>query len=373
MKIWLNLILRTSSKGFTLLELLLASIMTFFVVSATGYAVLVMTQQSMVSDVASDTQSNLNRAMDFIADEAKSASSISTTATAATAAATNFTLPSQATVVLGLNIAGVSQPVIYYVRQRQSTDVWLGPNIIYRWGPSIDGNGAYTNAATPANWQHNALVDAIASTSYYTSGGNNIAYTGVNQQGQKKCPAGASARVTTDWLAIPTTTPFGSNTGFFACVRNDGSQAEIHAYASLATELSNRGIADSTNANNRNTDKATYGVVTFVYPRSTSPIIVTSTTVAAISQTAQGSLTATGCSSALSVTYVSSTNGTTTTTTSWTPSTTPTFQPLIYPASPNTNAALTISGMTFSNPNTTDNVVTFTNGSCIVTASLNTP
>lgn len=387
MKIWLNLIIRTSSKGFTLLELLLASIMTFFVVSATGYAVLVMTQQSMVSEVASDTQSNLNRAMDFIADEVKSADTIeyptSTIYTNPnTATGNNFSLPAGATVVLALNKSGLTnssgtpRPIIYYIKPTPTpnTEVWLGPNVIYRWGPSLSATGAYTNpdkaGETPANngWRSDALVDAIADSSFYTSGGSNIAYTGINEQGQKKCPAGGTA--TTGWTAIPNT-----SSGFFACVKNDGSQAEIHAYSSLATELSNRGIADSTNANNRNTDRATYGVVTFVYPRSTAPIIVSSTTATAISQPAQASLTATGCSGSLTVNSVNSSGATITNPTSpnWDLSLTSTFQKLIYPASPTSSAALTISGMTYSNTNTTDNVVTFTNGSCIVTASLNTP
>jgi hypothetical protein len=173
---------------------------------------------------------------------------------------------------------------------------------------------------------------------------------------------------TTGATAATTTSPV------FVCVDATGKSAEIRAFASQEAEFGSgkRNLIGS-NSNSRYGDKLRYSAATRAFARSTSPVVVTSTTVAAISQPSQATLTATGCSSALSVTYVSSTNGTTTTTTSWNPSTTTTFQPLIYPASPNTNAALTISGMTFSNPNTTDSSVTFTNGSCVVTANLSTP
>ncbi|WLT37870.1 hypothetical protein NON20_19715 [Synechocystis sp. B12] len=55
----------------------MASVLTFLVVSATGYAVLIMTRDNIASSVSSDLQFNTNRASDFIVDEIKQASFIS--------------------------------------------------------------------------------------------------------------------------------------------------------------------------------------------------------------------------------------------------------------------------------------------------------
>jgi hypothetical protein len=266
MKVWLNLLTRKQLTGFTLTELLIASVMAFFVVSAAGFAILVMTRESLTNQVSGDIQFNLNRAMDFITDEVKSASKVYITEP-------DFTPPDDAQVILGLDNPQLSQPIIYYIKPKISSDVWLGPNIIYRWGPRIDSTGTYDLS----EWKSDALVDGIASTSYYDDNGTNIALSGVDEQG-RKCPAGGTSDdVASGWTAIPnpgvsdpTTTYLGEATGFFVCVKNDGKGVEIHIYSSLVDQLQSVRLTDSgdVDTDSRGFDKASYGVVRYVYPRS---------------------------------------------------------------------------------------------------------
>ena len=54
------------NSGFTLIELLLASFMTFFVVSATGYAMFTVMKENITVIATSDLQKNIDRAVSFI-------------------------------------------------------------------------------------------------------------------------------------------------------------------------------------------------------------------------------------------------------------------------------------------------------------------
>ncbi len=211
------ILLKNSKKGFTLLELLLASIMTLFVVSATGWGLIVMLRENIVATGSSDIQTNLNRAVEFMADETKAASSVYNNLTDVLAADTgnNFN-ESGKTVVLALDY-GLTAPIIYYFQSVSGSNIWLGPNMIYRWGPTMNNSGAFTDSGTPSSWQYEPFMDTISATS---------------DAGTTNCPTTPSA-----WTAIANT-----GNGFFVCVSPDQKQVEIHAYASQEIEFGNRGL-----------------------------------------------------------------------------------------------------------------------------------
>ena len=185
MKIWLNLMARPQSKGFTLLELLIASIMSFFVISATGFAILIMTRQSLVTDISSDLTFNTSRAADFIADEVKQSSFISTATVPA------CTLGGNDQLVFSLAIASTQANVVYYSKTPPpSSPPWRGPSSIYRCGPSLNGDGSLNPSSTVAN----ILLDSVSTSTAATT--------------TPACPLGTTKRPTT-----PTA-------GFFLCVNN---------------------------------------------------------------------------------------------------------------------------------------------------------
>ena len=81
MKSYLNL-LKISNKnphsGYTLVELILASVVTVLVISAAGMGVVFMTQKNMIASADGDIKYNLGRAVDFMSEEIKTASSVAT-------------------------------------------------------------------------------------------------------------------------------------------------------------------------------------------------------------------------------------------------------------------------------------------------------
>ena len=239
MKIYHHLLINQRVRsGFTLIELIMASMLTLVVVGAAGYGTVVMLRENTASSIASDTQYNLNRAADFITEEIKMANSVLTSFT-------STGCPSSASItytpILGLNIAGQSAPVIYCIGT--TTDPWLGKNMIYRWGPALNSDGSY--GSWPTNPQ--PLVDLIAEAPQSST-----------------CPTTPSA-----WTRIPSGTP----KGFFVCIDPKNKMIELHLSAS-ALDI-NTSKAQTTQWINPNTSSrlggmATYEIVTQTFVRAPS-------------------------------------------------------------------------------------------------------
>jgi hypothetical protein len=235
MRIWLNLFTNPQFKGFTLLELLIASVMSFFVVSATGFAILVMTRQSLVTDVSSDLTFNTNRASDFIADEIKQANSLSINSGVLP---TGCTLSGNDQFVIRLVIDGAPNDIIYYTKTPSGND-WRGPSSIYRCGPNLTGTGGY--GAT----QEHILVDSISTD--------------------------ATARA--DNCSTGTQFPNSPAAGFYICVNDVGTDLslnqpaekliEMHITAS-SSDLADRGLGREGNS----ASSGTYATTTNIYARS---------------------------------------------------------------------------------------------------------
>ncbi len=240
MKSYLNL-LKISNKnphsGYTLVELILASVVTVLVISAAGMGVVFMTQKNMIASADGDIKYNLGRAVDFMSEEVKTASLIRSSTGSINA--TNFSSTGK-TVVLAIRVPGVSQDIIYYTQAPGNP--WLGNVGIHRWGPAIDASGAYTNATTPSAWTGQLLVDLIASTQAPGDGG---------------CPSG--------WTALPSTT-----VGFFVCVNGTNKIVEIHAAAAAQNNtVSNPlGWGSGSGGGYAAAGEPTYGIITQAYARA---------------------------------------------------------------------------------------------------------
>lgn len=193
--------------GFTLIELLIAAGITFLVISASLASLVEVMKINQQSESETLRRQDLNRALDFMADEIRRGATVTPSATtAAQAALPEFTLPVGATPVLAITIPGVSKPVIYYLAA--SANPWLPPSLIRRWGPAFDANGDYVNPTLPAQWDTDpsdglgdVLVDAIDNQP--------------SSQGTV-CPK--------DWIANP---PLVARTGFYSCVSSDGRSVNV--------------------------------------------------------------------------------------------------------------------------------------------------
>lgn len=209
-----------NSAGFTLIELLIAAFLTLFVISIAGFGLAWSVQNNKTAKSETERRVELNRALDFMADEIRQAKPIAIDASdnlsvIAPTFDDDTTAPATKTPVLTLQIPGVSQRVIYYVAVKPDTGInsaYFGPNMVYRWGPTFNGNGTYTNATTPASWQHRPLVDSIVSTAPSSTTATSL--------------CGSSS-----WYLNP---PSASVTGFYACVDSGGKIAKIGLRGTLS-------------------------------------------------------------------------------------------------------------------------------------------
>lgn len=202
------------SAGFTLVELLVGALLTTTVVSLTGFGVVSMIQTNKTAKGATERRVELNRALDFISDEIKQARVIATNAsTDASTGAPGFS-SSGKTPVLSLQIPGVDQRVIYYIASKETGSPWLGPKVVYRWGPSFTSSGGYSEPTNLDSWTDEPLADVIVDTAPSST---------------PSCPA-------TDWSLNP---PSGSITGFYTCVGPSRRIAEIHLRGKLTDAYGN--------------------------------------------------------------------------------------------------------------------------------------
>jgi hypothetical protein len=237
MKNYLNLLKKNTKSGYTLVELILAAVVTVLVISAAGMGVVLMTQKNMIASADGDVKYNLGRAVDFMSEEVKTASLIRSSAGSINA--TDFSSTGK-TVVLAIRVPGVSQDIIYYTQAPGNP--WLGNVGIHRWGPALDSSGAYTNATTPSAWTGQLLVDLIASAQASGDGG---------------CPSG--------WTALPSTT-----VGFFACVNSTNKMVEIHAAASSQNNTVSNPLnwGSGSGGGYAAAGEPTYGIITQAYARA---------------------------------------------------------------------------------------------------------
>jgi prepilin-type N-terminal cleavage/methylation domain-containing protein len=179
--------IRSSSAGFTLIELMIAMALTTIVVSAAGFGLVTMTNSNKKAEAATQRRIELSRASDFIMDEIRMARRINTTNSTTTAGdavvasntATAFSpsLGSTGTIVLYLEIplppttcGGSPGPtfdrVVYDIRSSTGTS-WLSPRTINRYGRIPRNDGTIDPCSNPQPSE--ALVDSISDSNINTA------------------------------------------------------------------------------------------------------------------------------------------------------------------------------------------------------------
>ena len=154
--------IKKDSAGFTLIELMVAMAITSIVVSLTGIGLVAITGKNQKAEAETLRRTELNRALDFIADDIRESN------LASTSVPPGWTVPSCYSAILYLNkptgTPGGTQ-IAYYTRSKtcgSNTVLWRGPQIIYRSTTTNDGGSV--------------LVDSIA------AGGFTAPVSGTNSQ-----------------------------------------------------------------------------------------------------------------------------------------------------------------------------------------------
>ncbi|MBE9203406.1 prepilin-type N-terminal cleavage/methylation domain-containing protein [Synechocystis salina LEGE 06099] len=244
MKIRLYLLAKIAkkSKGFTLLELLIASVMTFFVVSGIGYAVVMMTRDNINSQVSGDLVFNTTRAADFITDEIRQATFLSTNTgaipTDTSSGVESCAMGSGEEFVIGLAINSSQVNVVYYTKTPPGNP-WLGPSSIYRCGPPLSASGQLDTTKRTKS----ILVDSITT--------NATARNETCASGTNKFPASPSA-------------------GFFACVDNSNPNLVELRLTSRSDKLASDGLGAGRSS--ESSGSGNFRVATTAFTRAASEV-----------------------------------------------------------------------------------------------------
>jgi hypothetical protein len=220
-----------SIRGVSLTEVLFATALTGVVIAAAGYGVSSLVSSSNAASARSDRRAEQNRSLDFMSAEIRESTGIVKDAQSAAApsggtGSTAFTftpLGTGATKVLMVNtVATGATPIVYYTAT-PATGSWKGPRVVYRWGPTFDNRGNYTNASSPDTWTHEVLIDNIAAASTATQILGGIPGTG---------------RVCTNTTDNPSNGgTYNGDSGFNACVDAAGRTAVIRQDGQIAKVL----------------------------------------------------------------------------------------------------------------------------------------
>ncbi|MGK7961976.1 hypothetical protein [Crocosphaera sp.] len=194
--------------GLSLIELLLASSLTALVLSIAGWGLVHILATDQKASAKGRIQFNANRASEFLSDEIRLARKIESDSVAALAEAPDFDLPAGAKPIIVLQIPRIPQRVIYSIRPIKEGDIWDGPIVIERWGPSFNKEGQYKEDEInqPDIWQSHVLVDSIN-----------------DEVATANCPP--------DWQVSHVDSP----SGFHACVDSQEKLVKFH----LATTVDN--------------------------------------------------------------------------------------------------------------------------------------
>ncbi len=169
--------IQKTSAGFTLIELLVAMALTSIVISLTGVGLVAITGKNQKAEAETLSQTGLNSALDFIADDIRESNLVSTSIPSGW----TWTVPSCYSAILYLNkptgTPGGTQ-IAYYTRSKtcgSNTVLWRGPQIIYR--------------STTTNNEGSVLIDSIALNGFTRSvSGTNSQLVTLSLQGQTCIP-----------------------------------------------------------------------------------------------------------------------------------------------------------------------------------------
>ncbi|WP_299404020.1 prepilin-type N-terminal cleavage/methylation domain-containing protein [Acaryochloris sp. IP29b_bin.148] len=146
---------KSSSRGFTLVELLVGMVITSIFLAFAGSGLISILQSHRQTEAEVDQHIQLNRAVDFIADDIREAKAVSTTAPS------GWIVPANYNAILYLTKPDDST-VAYYTFDTSAGSNWQGPQVIYR--------------STVSNAKGNPLVDRVSNTSPGCSGSGTLGF-----------------------------------------------------------------------------------------------------------------------------------------------------------------------------------------------------
>jgi prepilin-type N-terminal cleavage/methylation domain-containing protein len=211
--------------GFTLIELLLALAITGIVISLTGSGLYALMNANQRSQNETTERLELERAVAFMTDEIKMSQQITKTIPSPFTGATGIngfnpaSGSSRIKPILVLKPAlnsRLKDPIVYYLADPPNASVWLGPRVIYRWGPTLLQNGNYSDG----NDRDISGISATSTIEYFNEVLIDRISDQVAAQANTACEINYSA-------AVPS---IAERLGFYACIAPDQKSVKLWIY-----------------------------------------------------------------------------------------------------------------------------------------------
>jgi prepilin-type N-terminal cleavage/methylation domain-containing protein len=232
---------RKSSRGFTLPEVLLASLLMLIAVAIAGNGVVNLLRNNYKANADSELRNNVNRTLEFISSEVRRAKFIADRRDKIMDLPTGV---NRDDVVLAFQIPNPSRPnepldkqIVYYVQNR--VNPWLGPKVLWRYGPRFDPYGNYEDPTSAGNWELTPMMDLVMDAT--------------DNQNRRDCDPFRPGTLS-GWERFPSAD--SQVQGIYSCVKDGGSQVILAA---------NTQIGMTTN------DAAAYALSTKVTTRASDP------------------------------------------------------------------------------------------------------
>lgn len=136
-----------TERGFTLAELLIALAITGLVISLAGSGLYAIMKADRTSQIETTERLELEQALAFMTDEIKMSQQLIITPTAIKdfREASGIANSQPILILSPAKDSKLDKPIVYYIAEPPDRSVWLGPRVIYRWGPTFLQNGNYSN------------------------------------------------------------------------------------------------------------------------------------------------------------------------------------------------------------------------------------
>jgi prepilin-type N-terminal cleavage/methylation domain-containing protein len=221
-------------RGFTLIELLAALVITGIVIGLTGSGLYALMNANQRSQIETTDRLELDQALAFMTDEIKMSQQVITNIPSPPSRITNFNSASGSSriqAILVLNPApnsGLTNPIVYYLADPPGSSVWLGPKVIYRWGPTLLQNGNYSDG----NGRDVSQIPRGSSIAYYNEVLVDRISDRVATQANIPCESSYS-------YAAPTLI---DRLGFYACIAPDQKSVKLWMYKQPNPSANSRSI-----------------------------------------------------------------------------------------------------------------------------------
>jgi prepilin-type N-terminal cleavage/methylation domain-containing protein len=212
--------------GFTLIELLLALAITGIVISLTGSGLYALMNANQRSQNETTERLELERAVAFMTDEIKMSQGIMTSIPSpftGTTGINGFNPASGSSKIKPILVlepsvnSKLKKPIVYYLANppNGNDSVWLGPKVIYRWGPTLLQTGNYSDGDGK-----DIAISAKTQIEYF----NEVVVDGISDRVAAQASTGCEVNYS---AAVPS---IAERLGFYTCISLDRKSVKLWIY-----------------------------------------------------------------------------------------------------------------------------------------------